>query len=210
MLKDVFLGRRLSHFQVSPFVKTFIVAETFLWASWNFIFPVLAIFIANKVAGGSVEVAGIAASIYYVGRIIFELIAGNFVGTLTERKKVLAIAGSIVVIGFAFIGFSLAQTVLAVYFFSGLFGAGLGFSAPARLALFSIHLDKDKEAMEWSVTDAVVLIGMALSAALGGFIAETYGFSVLFRTAAVVMWLSTLPYIVFLLGKNTDPHIHKH
>jgi len=209
MLKEVFLGRRLSHFRVSPFVKTFIIAETFLWASWNFIFPVLAIFIANKIGGGSVEVAGIAASIYYVGRIIFELIGGNLVGGLSERRKVLVIIGSILIIGGAFIGFSFTRTVFWVYFSSGLFGAGLGFSAPARLALFSVHLDKDKEAMEWSVTDAVVLVGMALSAALGGFIAEIYGFNVLFQTAAIVMWLSALPYAIFLVGKNTDPHIHR-
>ena len=59
-------------------------------------------------------------------------------------------------------------------------GAGLGIASPAKNSLFSIHLDKNKEAIEMGVTDAVVLVCMALAGALGGFIAITYGFKILF------------------------------
>ena len=44
MLKEQFIGRNPSHFQVNPVVKAFIVSESFLWSAYNFIVPIFAIF----------------------------------------------------------------------------------------------------------------------------------------------------------------------
>ncbi|MBI2622736.1 MAG: hypothetical protein HYW64_01440 [Candidatus Levybacteria bacterium] len=60
MLKEQFLGRNPSHFQINPVVKAFIVSETFLWSAWNFVTPIFAIFVVSNIEGGNVQIAASA------------------------------------------------------------------------------------------------------------------------------------------------------
>src|SRR3989344_5423131 len=127
MLKDQFIGRNPSHFQVNPVVKAFIISETLLWSAYNFIVPIFAIFV-----------------------------------------------------------------------FYGMAGVGLGIGSPAKHALFSTHLDKDKEPTEWGVYDATHFFSMALAGVVGGFIASQYGFQILFFLASAVNLLGTIPYLLYI------------
>jgi len=82
---------------------------------------------------------------------------------------------------------------------------GLGIASPAKNCLFSSHLDKDKEVTEWSIYDGFVFMGMAMSATIGGFIANRYGFTFLFYLVAVTNLLSIIPYLLYAKnGKSTE------
>lgn len=81
-------------------------------------------------------------------------------------------------------------------------GVGLGLSSPAKNALFSIHIEKNKEATDWSISDAVTFGCMALAATLGGFFETLYGFSVLFIIASVINLFGAIPFILFIYKKD--------
>ncbi len=81
----------------------------------------------------------------------------------------------------------------------------MGIAAPAKNSLFSIHLDKKKEATEWGITDAVVFICMAPASVAGGFIANSYGFPNLFYLACVINILGIIPYTLWLRRLNNAP-----
>jgi len=131
-------------------------------------------------------------------RIIFELISSKYYSKSSENKKLKVTVYGIMLLSIAYFGFALSKTVFPIFLFYIFAGAGFGISAPLKNSLFSTHLDKDKEPIEWSLHDTVVFVGMALSTALGGFIASIYGFSVLFILAAIVNILSTIPYILLV------------
>ena len=198
MLKEYFLGRNPSHFQVNSLVKSFIISETFLWSAWNFVIPIFAIFAATEIRGGNVEVAASAYSTYLVVRVIFELLSGSYLSAASDKKKMLVTIAGMVCLSTAYFGFSKTSTLFPLYVFYGIAGVGLGISSPAKNSLFSTHLDKNKEPFEWGMHDAAVFTGMALAAALGGFIAKEYGFQPLFILASIVNLIGLIPFILYI------------
>lgn len=211
-MKEFLIARRPSHFQVNPLVKIFILSEMFLWSAWNFTMPIFAIFASNDIKGGNVKIAASAYSIYLLVRIIAELLAGKKLLNKTDTQKVLSTLLGILIIAISYFGFASVTNIIPLFICFGLTGLGMGISAPAKLSLFSDHLDKGKEPLEWSFYDAVTFTGMALSAALGGFIASEYGFRFLFILSAVVNLLAIIPYFAyfkFKVAKTNENNIQK-
>lgn len=198
MFKEIFIGKPLSHFHINPIVKAFVVSEMFLWSAWNSTAPIFAIFAVTHIPGGNTEIAASAFSTHLIVRVVFELISGRYLLKTTEKKKFLLTIIGILLVGMSYMGFAFIQTFFSVFLFSGLSGMGFGIASPAKNSLFSTHLDKNKESVEWGMYDAVIFIGMAFSAIAGGFIANKYGFEPLFIIAAAINMLSILPYILYL------------
>ena len=206
MIKEFFIARRPSHFKVNSLVKAFILSEMFLWSAWNFIIPIFAIFATNEIQGGNVKIAASTFSTYLIVRVITELIAGKHLLGKKDIKKIIDTIIGTFIVAVSFIGFSLSNTVLPLFIFFGTIGIGMGISAPAKYSLFSCHLDKGKEALEWSFYDAITFTGMALSAALGGFIAAEYGFKLLFFVASLVNFIAIVPYLAYFRFNLTNEH----
>lgn len=199
MLRDQFVGRNPSHFyNTNPIVKAFIISEILIWSAWNFVMPVFAIFAATQIPGGNIEVAGSSYSAHLIVRVFAELIVGKYLFKATELKKfVLAVVG-IVIISLAFIGFATAKNIGSIYLFYAFAGVGIGMASPAKNSLFSMHLDKNREAAEWGLYDAATFTGTALAATLGAVVAKQYGFFYLFLLASFVNILGVIPYLPFI------------
>jgi len=105
-------------------------------------------------------------------------------------------------VGIAFLGFAFAANVPMLFIFYSIAGFGMGISAPPKNTLFSTHLDKHSETTEWGVYDAAVFVGIAISTAIGGFIANTYGFSILFFISSIFIFLSLVPYLLFIYNRK--------
>lgn len=202
MIKEVFIGRSPSNFQINPIVKSFIVSETIVWSAWNFSMPIIAIFAANNIKGGNVEVAAFSVSIHLMVRIVFELLSGRLLAGAAITKKYIYTILGLIIIGLSYIGFALSNTITLFYIVYGLAGVGLGIASPAKNSLFSTHLDKNKETTEWGIYDASVFVGMALSAALGGFIAKQYGFPALFYLSAIINFVGIIPYLIYFKKRH--------
>ena len=199
MLRDhFFLSRNPSHFHINPIVKAFFVSEAFICSGWNFIVPIIAIFVVTTIKGGNVEIAGIGYSINLISRVIAELITGRILlGAKDTKKMIVAIIG-ISCLSLAYFSFMFASTITLLYLSYAIVGIGFGVASPAKNSLFSMHLDKNKEATEWSLNDALSAICMSLSAALGGFVVHSYGFTVLFFLAMMVNIIAIVPYLLYI------------
>lgn len=198
MLKEQFIGRNPTHFQVNPIVKAFIISEGFIWSAYNFVLPLFAVFVINNVQHGNVQIAASAYSLFLIVRVIFELFACKYLAKISQKNKFIATIIGLLLISLGYLGFAFSNTVLLVFVFYGIAGIGLGIASPVKNALFATHLDKNKETTEWGINDAVTFIGMASTAALGGFIAGQYGFFVLFILAAILNLLGVLPYLLYI------------
>ena len=202
MIKEIFIGRKPSDFHMNPVVKAFIVSEIFLWSSWNAIVPIFAIFAATKIPGGNTEIAASSFSSYLIVRVIFELISGRYLAKSKEMQKFIISIAGIVLISLGYIGFAMTRDIYSLFIFYSVIGVGLGIASPAKNSLFSSHLDKDKEVTEWSIYDGFVFMGMAMSATIGGFVANRYGFIFLFYLVATTNLLSIIPYILYAKSRK--------
>lgn len=197
MIKEIFIGKRPSDFHMNPVVKAFIISEIFLWSSWNAIIPIFAIFAATQIPGGNTEIAAASFSCYLIVRVIFELISGRYLSKSNEMEKFVVSIIGIILMSLGYLGFALTKNVSSLFVFYSIIGIGLGIASPAKNSLFSMHLDKNKEVTEWSIYDGFVFMGMAMSATIGGFVANRYGFVFLFYLVAVTNLLSIIPYALY-------------
>lgn len=197
MFKETFLSHRPSQFRVNRLVKSFIASEVLVWSSWNCVMPVIAVFATNNIRGGDISIAATALSGHLMVRVAVELFIGKVLSHLTESRKFLAVISGIMLVSLSYIGFAFTRSTTSFFVFYALSGLGLGIATPLKNSLFSTHLDRSKETMEWGLYDALVFMGMAASAAAGGVIAKTYGFSVIFWLAALVNLLGIIPYFLY-------------
>lgn len=203
MSREHFISHNPSHFlKADSIVKTFIISECFFCAAWNLITPLFAVFVIDSITQGSIELAASGYSAFLISRVLFELITGNYLAKGSDKKKMILIALGFIICSFSYIGFSYSQNIAQIFIFYILLGAGIGISAPTKNSLFSIHLDKNREATEWSIADATAAICMALATALGGFIAASYGFRVLFVLGAIINLIAIIPYFLAYLGRR--------
>lgn len=188
---------------VNKLVGTFIVSETLLWSGWNFIYPIIALYIVGSVQDATVETVATAFSVYLITRVVAELISGRYVSNAPLKVKVWMVIGGQIVLSFAYLGFIVASSVLQLFMVYMVIGIGLGASVPAKLGIFSTHLDKNKESKEWSYYNATSLLGMAISGIIAGIIAQDFGFDVVFVLASLINLLGVIPYFFFFKRFNT-------
>ena len=199
MIREQFIGRNPSHFQVNPLVKSFIISEAFIWSALNFFVPIFAVFVTTKIAGGNIQLAASAYSVHLISRVVMELIICKKLTKTRDIDKLKITIAGLFLLSLSYIGFALTRTIIPLFAFYSLTGIGLGIASPAKNSLFSTHLDKNKEPTEWGIYDAVVFFGMALATALGGFIASAYGFELLFILASVLNLIGILPYVLYFV-----------
>lgn len=204
MLINCFLGRKPSHFQMNKLVKLFIISEVFIWSAWNFVIPIIAIFAASQIKGGNIEIAAMAFSVCLITRVIFELFCSKYLARVRTSWQLIIIISGLVLMSISYLGFAFANTVSWLFIFYALVGMGIGIATPIKNSLFSTHLDKNKEVAEWGIYDALVFVGMAISSAIGGFIAHQFGFQILFIISAVINLLGIIPYLLYAKQKKID------
>ncbi len=67
-----------------------------------------------------------------------------------------------------------------LYIIQAFYGLGLALAVPPWYAIFSRHLDKTHENIEWSFESISIGIAAATAAALGGVLANKFGFHFVF------------------------------
>ena len=198
MLRGAFAGRLPSRYVFNPFIKSFILSEVFLWSAWNFIIPIFSVYVATQLTGGNIQTASFAFSFYLIARVIVELISSFFLEKTKDKQKLMVVIAGNCLLSVAYLGFAFFMNIQLFYFFFIVAGIGLGIGTPAKNCLFSAHLDKNRETTEWGMYDAIVFIGMALAASLGGLIANQYGFSTLYILASIINIIGIVPYLLYI------------
>jgi predicted MFS family arabinose efflux permease len=63
------------------------------------------------------------------------------------------------------------------------------------MSLFTRYIDRGRESSEWGVAAVATSMGQALAAALGGMLAERYGFSAVFLAVGALVLMSSFTLI---------------
>ena len=184
--------------KINKVIKILIMSDIALLTGYGLILPVFAIFLTQRIQGGNVEVAGFAAAIYWIVKSIVIIPFGKYLDKNHGEKDDLAfiIAGNFLA-AISVIGYLFAWLPWHVYVLQGIFAVGMGMNVPGYTAIFTRHIDKGKEAFEWSVRGSTAAVGTGLAGALGGVVAMHFGFQSLFVGVALFYVLSALlPFLI--------------
>lgn len=177
--------RSIASYKMNPVIKLLILSDFIIWTSYQLVIPIFAIYVVTVLEGASIEVVGIATAVYLIAKSIFEVPFGIYIDKKKGEKDDLYFAvGGVLISSLAYVFFAFVSSATQLYMVQALLGFGAAMAYPGWYALFTHHIDKGKEGLEWSLYDVLLGIGMAASAAAGGFFAESYGFDILFFVVA--------------------------
>ncbi len=154
--------------------------------------PIYAIFVEQ--IGGDILTAGTAYA-------SFAIVAGVTIFLVSRWEDHVKYKEKFVVMGYAlgcfgFLGYLLIQDPFDLFAVQIIFGISVAIGTPAYDGLYSKHLDKGKFVSEWGLWESMNYILIGISAAVGAFLAEFFGFRFLFF---VMLVLSILGLIVSTL-----------
>lgn len=189
-------------------IKTLIVADIGLLTAVGFVVPIFAIFITNTIQGGDIQVVGFAAAIYWIVKSSVTIPFGQYLDRNHGEKDDLyfVIVGGVIAAVSVF-GYVFASQPWHVYVLQTFYAIGMGMNLPGYTAIFTRHIDRGREASDWSIRSSLMGFGVGISGALGGVLAKQFGFVPLFVGVGVVMVLGAL--IPIFLFKDISPRDRK-
>lgn len=179
-------------------IKLLMLSDIFVVTGFGLIQPILAIFIKDNLAGGTILAAGIASTIFLITKGAVQLPFSRYVDSHDRRTKWL-ITGTFF-IAMVPVAYSFAESIYHIYAAQLLFGMGAGLAYPTWLGIWSTHLDRHHESFEWSLYSTLVSAGTAITALAGAALASAIGFRYTFYVVGFVSLIGCL--ILFLLDKQ--------
>ena len=177
--------------KINHVIRTLILSDFYFNMGLGLFGPIFAIFVTNQIAGGSIEVVGFAAGITQLFKVILQIPIAKYLdknhGEYDDFYSMILGGALISLAPFLYL---VADKVYHLYFIQALYGVGLAFLVPPWYAIFSRHLDKLHENIEWSFESVSIGIATAASAAIGGIVANRFGFQTVFIVAGVLSFFS--------------------
>lgn len=201
---------QLKHYflkEVNPVIRLLIISDTVFMGAAGLLGPVFALFIEDFIQGGNAAVAGLAAGIYLFTKSVFQIPIAHFIDRVRgEKDDFWLMFIFTILLAFIPLLYLVINTPLQLYIVQFILGLFTAFTFPTYMAIFTRHIDKEKEGTEWGIYFTLTDLTSAGLAAVGGYIATTQGFPVLIIAVVVVSFIGAIllwpikPYIM------TSPH----
>ncbi len=189
---------------INAIIRLLIVSDTVLSGASGLLAPIFALFIEDFIIGGNAITAGVAASIYLVTKSVFQIPIAAFIDRVRgEKDDFYLMFIFTIIIGLIPLLYLFINTPLQLYLVQFILGLFTSFTFPTYMAIFTRHVDKEKEGTEWGVYFTLTDLSGATLAALGGYIAATAGFENLIIAVSVISVIGALllwpikPYLKF-------------
>ena len=182
---------------INPVVRFLTISDIMILSGFGLISPIFAVFIVDIIKGGTLEVVGIASAVYLLTRSLIQIPAATMIDKIKgEKDDYWALQIGSLVFSFVPLFYLFISTPMELYFVQFFYGLASAFTYPAWLAIFTRHIDREHEGVEWGVYQTLVDLGGAASASLGGFLAYQFGFNLLFVLVSFISFIGSF----FLLG----------
>lgn len=179
--------------RISHVIKTLVISDFFINAGFSVFAPVFAVFVTKQIDGGSLEVIGFAAAIFQSFKAGLQIPISRYLdknhGEYDDFYSMVFGTALVALIPFLYL---FASTAVHIYIIQAIYGIGAAFAIPPWYAIFSRHLDKLKENVEWSLDSVAIGIAGALSAAMGGILAQKFGFEFVFIAGGIFAVLGAI------------------
>mgnify|MGYP001564790626 CR=1 FL=1 len=169
------------------------MGDIMFFSAFGLIGPIFAVFVTNQVAGATIATAGFAATINLLVRAILQMPIARYIdrhkGEKDDFKFMVAGSTLISIVPFVYLfvvvpwHLYLAQVVL---------GIGGALANPGWYAIFTRHIDKNKVGTEWTLENVGVGLAAAGTAAIGGVLAQNFGFHNLFLIVGILSLLGLI------------------
>ncbi|MFA6018187.1 MAG: MFS transporter [Patescibacteria group bacterium] len=174
-------------------IKFLTISDIFLTGARGFLTPIFAIFAVEAISGATVETIGIGTTIFLVTKSLFQVPVASLMDKIRGERDdfLMLIIGSLVssLLPLLFLVMKTPAHFYTIQFFVGI---SYAFMFPSYMAIFTRHIDRDRESTEWGTYFTLVDLGCAIAAAIGGVLAVTVGFPIVIIMTSVISFLGTI------------------
>lgn len=188
---------------VNKAIQTMLLYLFFVVLSTALFGPIFAVFITESIIGATLKTVGFAIALYGMAKSVLQIPLARYLdkhkGEKDDFHALMVGAGVAVVYPFCLIFISQPWHLYTLEILIGLGDASL---MAAYYSLFARHVDKGSEGFEWSLFSVGGLtISSSIGIAIGGVIADVFGFRFLFGISAAINFvvLFVLLYLYPLL-----------
>lgn len=192
--KSLFHFGELLH--ANPVIKYLILGDVIFFSAVGLLGPIFSLFVVDFIEGGNAEVAGIAIAIYLITKSLAQIPAAAIIDKICgDKDDFWFIFGSLIFASFIPLSFLFISTPFELYIAEFLLGLAFAFQFPSFMALFTKYIPDNKEATMWGFYFTALDLASAGTAALGGFLATTFGFEVVVIAAACVEFIGAFLFL---------------
>ena len=197
---------------VNKVIRTIIYWDLYFNSAWGLVNPIFAVFVVRDITYGNVgkaaEVAGFAALIYWILKSFLQIPIGAYLDkNHGEHDDFLFTVIGTIICGLVPIGYIFSYLPEHIYLLQILYAIGMSMLIPSSYAIFTRHIDKGKEAVEWSLDSTVLGFGAGITGALGGIIAGKFGFNTVFIIASILNFVAVISFLAIkkhMSSKNIE------
>lgn len=186
-------------------IKVLISSDIALQSGWGLLAPVFAIFILQRVTMDSgaeaAKIAGFASLVYWTVKSVLQIPIGRYLDKNHGEKDDFhfMVIGTFLT-GLVPFGFIFASQSWHIYGLQVLQAVGMAMAVPSWSAIFTRHIDRGREAVEWGLRSTFLGFGVGVGGALGGIMAGIFGFTLIFIIVGVLTMLSV--GLLFIIQKE--------
>ena len=177
-------------------IRSMLFSDSLMLIATAMLGPLYAIFVEE--IGGNLLDAGITFAVFSFVAGVVILISGALSDKVKEVELIIVVGYAVTAIGF--FSYIFVDNMTSLMVAQVIVGIGTAVRAPAFDALFSEHLDKHKEGIEWGAWDSLFYFASAFGAVVGGYFASRFGFDYIFIVMATLCAISAV-YIYLLPRK---------
>ena len=167
--------------KVNRIIKYLIISDLVFWSSWGLISPIFAVFIIEKIEGGSIFIVGMATAVYWILRSFLRIPIGIFLDTCPgEKDDYLFLVIGLFIAALVPFGFVFASLPIHIYLLQAVYAIGMAMTSSGWAAIFTRHIDKGRESTEWGIDATSVGFGIGIFGAIGGWAVTKFGFDSVF------------------------------
>ena len=151
---------------------------------------------------------GVAAGIYWILKSVLQIPIANYLDrTEGENDDFMALIGGLLLVGISAIAMCWVTQVWQLYLIHAVHAVAFALYFAAWPTIFSRHLDKNRISFDWTLDSASVGMASGVTGLIGGFIAETWGFTIIFLLAGMLAFVAAFVLIAtpdLILPKSTN------
>lgn len=187
--------------KINRIIKILVYHDLVLFLGWGLVAPILAVFVVENIEGGTVAVAGIASGIYWVFKSVIQIPLGRYLDKKDgEKDDYYFLVGGSLLAGIASFGFVFVAFPWHLYCIQIIYAVGMAAAVPGWCGIFTRHIDRGKEAQSWAWDSSALGLGAGIGGVIGGIIAKSFGFDLLFVAMGVLGILSAV--LCFLIKEE--------
>ena len=187
MRKSFLNYRHNLFFDMNAVIRGMIASDVIFMGSLGLIGPIFALFVVDFIEGADASVVGTAVAIFFLTKSLLQLPFATLIDAIKGEMDDfwILIIGSLVTACIPLL-YLVIGSPGELYLVQLIYGIATAATFPSYMAIYTRHIDKQKEGSEWGMYYMMTDFTAAVTASLGGYLAQSIGFQPLIVIVVVM------------------------